>query len=135
LDVACALHGIPAFMAEVGSGGKFEEDNIAIAERGIRNVMIYLKMLAGKIERPERQVIVTKRRFLYCNKGGFLNMAAHPGAVLSKGEIIARVVDLFSEAETIEAESETFIILVRVNPIVHTGDRVALIGLEWAEMS
>jgi predicted deacylase len=134
LDVTCALHGIPAFMAEVGSGGKFEEDNIVAAEIGIRNVMIYLKMLVGKIERPERQLVVTKRRFLYCNKGGFLTMEVGPGTFLNKGAVIGRIIDLFSEVETIQAESEAFIILARVNPIVHTGDRVALIGLEWVEV-
>ncbi len=131
LDVCCALQGIPAFMAEVGSGGKFEEENIAIAERGIKNVLKYLKMLPGEMEVQEKQIIITKRRFLYCNQGGFLLMDAKPGDIVPKGQKIARVIDLFSEVETIVAQEQTFIILARVNPIVHTGDRVAFLGLEW----
>lgn len=135
LDMNCALQNIPAFMAEVGSGGKFEEENIDIAEKGIKNVMKYLKMIPGEVDRPKKQMIITKRRFLYCDKGGFLAMDARPGAILSQGERIARVLDLFNEVETIKAELKTLIILVRANPIVHTGDRVALIGLEWSEVS
>jgi len=131
LDVNCALQGIPAFMAEVGTGGKFEEENIAAAESGIKNVMKYLKMIPGEMEAAKKQITITKRRFLYCNKGGFLVMAVKPGEVLAKGQKIAQVIDLFSEVETLEAREKTFIIQVRVNPIVHTGDRVAFLGLEW----
>jgi len=131
LDVNCALQGIPAFMAEVGSGGKFEEENIIAAERGIKNVMKYLKMITGEIEAPGKQTIITKRRFLYCDRGGFLVMNVKPGAVLSQGQKIARIIDLFSEVETLEAKENMFILMVRCNPIVHTGDRVAFLGLEW----
>lgn len=134
LDVNCVLQGIPAFMAEVGTGGRFEEENIAVAERGIKNVMKYLKMIPGEIEAPKKQITITKRRFLYCNKGGFLVMDVKPGAVLSKGQKIAYIIDLFSEVETMEAKEKTFIIQVRINPIVHTGDRVAFLGLEWEQV-
>ena len=92
-----------------------------------------LGMIPGEMERPKKQITITKRRFLYCDKGGFLVMDVQPGAVLSRGQRIAHVIDLFSEVETIEAQGKTYIILARVNPIVHTGDRVAFIGLEWNE--
>lgn len=131
LDVNCALQGIPAFMAEMGSGGKFEEENIAASERGIKNVMKYLKMIPGEVEAPPQQITITRRRFLYCNKGGFLITDVKPGEILSQGKKIAQVIDLFSEIETLEAKEKAYIIQVRVNPIVHTGDRVAFLGLEW----
>jgi predicted deacylase len=118
----------------MGSGGKFEEENIAASEWGIKNVMKYLKMIPGEIEVPPKQITITKRGFLFCNKGGFLIMDAKPGEILSKGEKIAQVIDLFSEIETLEAQEKTYIIQVRVNPIVHTGDRVAFLGLEWEQV-
>jgi len=135
LDVNCLLQGIPAFMAEIGSGGRFEEENIKMAEQGVKNVMKALKMIPGEIEVPKRQIVVTKRRFLYCDRGGFLIMDVKPGTFAGKGQKMARIVDLFSELETIQAKEKTLIIQVRTNPIVHTGDRVALIGLEWQEIS
>jgi len=135
LDVNCALHGIPAYKAEIGSGGKFEEENIAVGERGILNTMKYLKMIPGEIEAPEKQIIITKRRFVYCDRAGFSIMDAKPGQILTKGQKIAHVIDLFSELETIKAEEDTLIILGRVNPIVHTGDRISFIGTEWEEIN
>jgi predicted deacylase len=93
--------------------------------------MKYLEMIPGEIETPPEQITITKRRFLYCNEGGFLLMDVKPGQVLEKGDNIARVVDLFSEVETLKAQEKTYVIQVRVNPIVHTGDRVAFLALEW----
>ncbi|MCX5906328.1 MAG: M14 family metallopeptidase, partial [Deltaproteobacteria bacterium] len=132
LDVSCILQGIPAFMAEVGTGGKFEEENIALAERGIRNVMKRLGMIPGEMELPPQQIVITRRRFRYGNHGGFWVAETKPGEILVKGQTIGRIVDLFSEVEVIEAQEETFMIQVRVNPVVHTGDRVAFLGLEWS---
>lgn len=131
LDVACACEGIPAFMAEIGSGGKFEENNIAIAVRGIRNIMRQLDMVEGPVERPAEQILITKRRFLYCRRAGFYTAEARPGQILAKKGTIGRIIDLFSEIETISVAQKTYVIQVRVNPVVHSGDRVAFLGLEW----
>ena len=131
LDVNCQLQGIPAFMAEVGCGGRFEEEKIAAAERGIRNVMKHLGMIAGEPERPEKQIVITRRKFIYANQAGFLIPEVGPGAILSPGQRIGRIVDFFSDVETVEAQEEVFIIHVRVHPTVHTGDRLAFLGLEW----
>jgi len=131
LDVSCVLQGIPAFMAEVGGGGRFEEENIAIAEKGIWNVMKLLGMITGEIEMPRKQIVITSRRFLYANQAGFWVAEEKPGAILPKGQTIGRVIDLFSEVEVIKAEQDLFMIQVRVNPVVHSGDRIAFLGLEW----
>jgi uncharacterized protein len=131
LDASCILQSIPAFMAEVGTGGKFEEENIAIAERGIRNVMRRLGMIAGEVELPPRQIVITKRRFLYANQAGFWVAETKPGAILPQGQTIGRIIDLFADVEVIDTQQETFMIQVRVNPVVHSGDRVAFLGLEW----
>ncbi len=131
LDVSCALQGIPAFMAEVGSGGKFEKENIAVAELGIRNVMKHLGMIPGEAEPAREPVLITRRRFLYSRQAGFLLMEVEPGTILLPGKTIGRILDLFSEREVISAPQETWIIQVRTNPVVHAGDRIAFLGLEW----
>jgi len=61
-------------------------------------------------------------------------MEVKPGDVVDKGQKIARIIDLFSEVETIEAMEKAYIIQVRVNPIVHTGDRVVFLGLAWEQV-
>jgi predicted deacylase len=133
LDVNCALHGIPAFMAEIGRAQMFEEKHTSAGERGLYNLMKYLGMIPGKIERPEKQIIITKRKFIYANKAGFLIMDAKPGTVVPKGQRIARIIDLFSEVEVIEAEEDSFIIISSGEAIAHTGDVVTIIGTEWEE--
>ena len=134
LDIQCSLVGIPAFMAEIGSGGKFEAENIAFAVRGLKNIMSRLGMLDEPYVRPTNQLLITKRAFLYCARGGFLEMKAAPGDVLTAGECVARSFDLFEEKECVAVDRDAYVLMARVNPVVHTGDRVAFLGLEWQKI-
>lgn len=135
LDIQCALQGIPAFMAEIGSGGKFEADNIAFAVKGLRNIMASLGMIDAPYEAPSGQILVTKRAFLYCTQAGFLSMEAAPGDILAAGSCIARIEDLWDERESVTVGGKSYVLMSRVNPVVHTGDRVAFLGLEWQQLN
>ena len=42
LDITCMKDGIPAFMGEMGQGGKVETEYVEAAKKGILNVMRYL---------------------------------------------------------------------------------------------
>lgn len=46
LDVQCLQHGIPAFMAEIGTGGLLEREMVAFGERGIAAVLAKLGMMS-----------------------------------------------------------------------------------------
>lgn len=127
LDANCALQGIPSFMAEVGAGGKFEAENILIAQRGIENAMKHLGMIPGELELPKEQIIITQRNFLCTKEAGFFIPEARAGSVLPNGGVIGRIVDLFSEREIVVAPQETYVIQMRRNPVVHSGDRIAFI--------
>jgi len=131
LDVNCMLNGIPAFMAEMGGGGRFERENIEVAKKGIKNVMKYLKMIPGEPEAAHEQYIFRSRKFLYSNRAGLAIMAVKPGDILNPGEKIAHIMDFFSELEVLRAKERSYILGARVNPVIHTGERVALLGLDW----
>ncbi|MFC1798263.1 M14 family metallopeptidase [Thermodesulfobacteriota bacterium] len=133
LDVNCVLHGIPAFMAEIGRAQMFEEKHTSAGERGLYNLLKYLNMIPGEIDYPKKQIIITKRRFASANKAGFLIMDAKPATIVRKGHRIAHIIDLFSELEVMEAEEDSFIIVGSGEAIVHIGDVVAVIGSEWGE--
>lgn len=135
LDIQCALQGIPAFMAEIGSGGKFEADNIAFAAKGLRNIMSKLGMIDEPYVAPSGQILVTRRAFLYCTRAGFLSMEAAPGDSLAAGACIARIEDLFEERERVTVAAPSYVLMSRVNPVVHTGDRVAFLGLDWQQIN
>lgn len=133
IDILCIRNNIPCFMAEMGGGGRWEEDAIAAAYSGIRNVLAYLQMTGGDYRRPDRQLIITGREFLRSNRGGLMRMAVEPGTILHAGETLATVYSFWEELETIKAEKDIFIIATRFEPTVSTGDRLAFVGTSWQE--
>ena len=136
IDVQCALHGIPAIMAEIGGGGRLENEYIEVAVTGIYNLLKYAGMIPGKPEVPGEQIHVTSRKHIRCSSGGMAIMDVVPGQFLKKGENIARIIDVGSEkseVETIIADQDMYIITTRVNPPVDTGDRIAFAALVWEE--
>lgn len=129
LDVNCILNDIPAFMAEIGSGGRFESDNVKIAVNGIKNVMKYLDMMPGEPNIIKKQVILKKRKFIRCNYAGLVKMYTQPYDFIKKGERIAQIIDLyFNIKEEILATKDVYILGTRFNPVVDTGDRIAFVG-------
>ena len=131
LDITCMKDGIPAFMGEMGQGGKVETDYVEAAKKGILNVMRYLKMLDGPVEKPGRQVLITKRRFLRSDKGGMIRMNVKSGDEVKAGESLLDLHYYGDEMESYPARSDCYVIGVRENPVVSTGDRVAFVGTEW----
>lgn len=129
LDVNCIKNGVPAFMAEMGSGGRFEQENIEIAYQGIKNVMNYLKMIPGESQGIKEQIIMSKRDFIRCNEAGFAFMKAKPYDFVKKGSTLACLTDFFGNTvEEIIAPRDCYVIAVLFDPVVNTGDLIALIG-------
>lgn len=131
LDITCMKDGIPAFMGEMGQGGKVETEYVEAAKKGILNVMRYLKMLEGPVEKPGRQVLITKRRFLRSDKGGMIRMNVKSGDEVKAGESLLNLHYYGDEMESYPARTDCYVIGVRENPVVSTGDRVAFVGTEW----
>ena len=131
LDVTCSRSGIPAFMAEVGSGGRFQPDAIAAAEAGIRRVMAHLGMGGSADAPPADRILVTKRGFLYSDFAGFLDLRVRSGTSVPQSGEIGSVIDLFSELGSVRAPAGAHVIMTRQEPVVHVGDRIAFLGLEW----
>lgn len=131
LDITCMKDGIPAFMGEMGQGGKVETEYVEAAKKGILNVMRYLKMLEGPVEKPGRQVLITKRRFLRSDKGGMIRMNVKSGDEVKAGESLLNLHYYGDKMESYPARTDCYVIGVRENPVVSTGDRVAFVGTEW----
>jgi len=104
---------------------------VEAAKKGILNVMRYLKMLDGALERPKRQVLITKRRFLRSDKGGVIRMNVASGDEVKAGESLFSLHYYGDEMESFPVKTDCYVIGVRENPVVSTGDRVAFVGTEW----
>lgn len=129
LDVNCIKNRIPAFMAEIGGGGRFEQENIEIACRGIKNVMNYLKMIPGEYREVKEQIILPKRDFIRCSEAGFVFINVKPDDFVKEGNTLAYLTDFFGNTvEEIIAPRDCYVITVRFNPVVNTGDFINVIG-------
>lgn len=131
LDITSLKDGIPAFMGEMGQGGKIDRKAVAVAKKGIINVMKYLKMTEGEIIPCPDQILITKRKFLRSNKGGLIQMTVKPGDEVKAGESLLDLHYYGDEIEKYPAKTDCYIIGARENPVVNTGDRIAFVGTEW----
>lgn len=129
LDVNCIRNGIVAFMAEMGSGGRLEQENVEIACQGIKNIMNYLKMIKGEPQVARKQIVITKREFIWCNEAGIVFMNVEPYNFVKEGSVIAYITDFYGNTvEDIKAPRDCYVIATRFDPVVNTGDRITLIG-------
>ena len=118
-------------------GARLQPESTAQGIRGVRNVMRFLRMLPPDEPRSDSEpeamkpVVITKRQFLIADKGGLWETAVKPGGIVSKGGLIGRLGSWLGESMEIRASQDVYIILLRANPAVYEGDRLAFVGTEW----
>jgi len=131
LESICITHGIPAFMAEMGVGSRWEVPNVAIAQKGIYNVMRVLGMMEGEPEVLSEQIVIPRRKSFRNSRGGLTEMLGQPGDVVRKGKVFARVINFWEVLEEFIADEDMYLLGVRANPVVSSGDRIAFAGFDW----
>ena len=133
-DTAAEEMGKTFVSTELGGGGTARAATVAIAKRGLRNLLIHSGILEGemqgaetvKLDMPDGECYVTSE------VSGLLEMAADLGEVVTKGETIARVHSLDRTGlGAIELPAACSGILAgRHFPgVVSSGDTVAVIGV------
>ena len=129
LDLNCAQHGIPSFMAEIGHAGRLENEFVDFGVKGVKNIMIFLKMIPGKVELPKKQIVLTSRWIIRCKNSGLAVIDVEPQDFVKKGKRVAHIVDVFGDiVEEILAPQDVYPISLRYEPVVNTGDRIAFVG-------
>lgn len=133
LDYQCLAAGIPSFMIELGGGSRYEPDNVAFAERGFRSLARYLGILPEPaLAKPAAIRRVTRRGWMTAVHGGLFVPALIGGQDASAGEMIGQTMNLLGEmVEEPRLQQDSVIIGLRRDPVVHTGDRLAFVALEW----
>ena len=126
---AAVKAGIPAMLVEAGGVGIYDENDIAFLKNGILNVMKHLKMLEGAPRTITDQKRVTKRHLLRAKRGGFFAAEIKAGSLVSKGQIIGKLKDLFGQTLDTPIAPAGGVILYRMTPsAVSTGDPLLYIG-------
>ena len=92
-DTAAEGMGKIFVTTELGGGGSASAATVAIARRGVRNMLIHAGILAGEIQ-PRPSVLLDmpdERCFATCESSGLLEMCVDLGQAVVTGEPLARV--------------------------------------------
>ncbi|URK89406.1 succinylglutamate desuccinylase/aspartoacylase family protein (plasmid) [Rhizobium sp. RCAM05350] len=110
LDAVCASEGITAFMAEVGSGGEFQDSPITSGVAGVRSVMAHLGMIEERDTAPvfNDRKIVTKQGF--ADTAGMLTDCVASGTLVKGGAPLCRVVDFFNDKGAMQMRDDAIVI-------------------------
>jgi predicted deacylase len=137
LDYQCLIRGIGAFMVELGSGSRFEPENVALGERGFGMLAARLRIVADAPgDAPATLRRVTRRRWVTASDGGLFVAEARPGDVLAAGDRLGSLLSLRGDQRPVMAlDVPAVMIAVRNDPVTHTGERLAFAGTEWNEWS
>jgi predicted deacylase len=120
-----ARQGIVSILAEAGSNGTLDPADVAIHQRGMRNVMRHLGMIPGEPEAAAETIHPTGQFVVSAQRGGLLRLSIGIGAELSEGQEIGTVVNLFGEVvERLHAPSAGIARLIWAYKAVNTGDPV-----------
>jgi N-alpha-acetyl-L-2,4-diaminobutyrate deacetylase len=95
-DTAAEQQGKVFVTTELGGGGSSSARSVAIAERGVRNLLVHAGIVQGEIERrptvmldmPDGSCLVASEH------DGLLEMCRDLGDQVRKGEVIARIHDI-----------------------------------------
>jgi len=124
--------GKPAICPELGGNSKFEPVRIEQGLRGVLNVAKHLGMLPGEPVLPKRQTVVAQGHLtqVKANHGGAALYAVTGGDRVSAGDLLCRIYSIrdFSVLEEVRSPGDGMIIMVAENPILHSGDMVAMMG-------
>lgn len=118
--------GCATVVLEAGEVWKVEPSVVEYALRGIRNVLVGLKMIDGEIRQPAFRVVAEETKWMRAEKGGFLKFHVHPGDTVMKGQPLATNTSLAGEdLNTILAPREAIVLGMTTLPAVSPGDPVA----------
>lgn len=132
LDYQCLKIGKLAFMIELGRGSSQSPAHVAAGVSGLNALAAHMGMTASAAPLAPALRRVTQRTHVFNRHGGFFRQCAPAGAVLTAGQDLGVVQDLSGQViERIRFAQDVLVIGVRNDPVVHTGDRVGFVALDW----
>lgn len=122
--------GVPAFTFEIGEGGRLEDAVVDEGARCVLNALRWLKMIPGPMRPPEKTYVMREFLEIRAEKGGLLLNRAELGDVVTKGQVLAQVFNIYGdEVQTVTAPADGVFVRTTTLSTVSTGERVATLGL------
>ena len=134
-DTAAEEMGKVFITSELGGGGTANADNVAIAKKGVRNLLIHAGVLSGEPEvAPTRNLEMPDDScFVSCETPGLLELCVSTGSPVQEGQVIAHVHDITRTGQQPAEYTSPMdgILAARHFPgLIGMGDVVAVIGVE-----
>ena len=137
LDYQLNALGIACFMVELGSGQRADPAEVALGLAGFQDAARRLGIIAGTPQADRftlRRVI--RRGHFPIAKGGLFRPACKAGDIVRAGTPLGEIMNLHGHVvERPTAANDMIIIAIRVDPVVHSGDRIAYVAHEWDEVT
>jgi hypothetical protein len=120
--------GVPAIVAEAGYDGLYEERDIEIHLKLLRNIMKHLGMIPGKIERESDRTETTYISSLFMvrtNTTGIFHPKIEIRTKISKGQVLAEIKDLKGDvSEEVKSPDNGILLTIMTKRVVNCGDSV-----------
>jgi uncharacterized protein len=130
LSVEATRVGVPAFTFEVGEGGRLEPDLVEIGTRCVLSALGHLGMLPSSSGQAVTTVRMREFVGLRSTRGGVLYTEASLGALVKKGDLLARIVNVYGdEVERFLSPIDGLFVRSTTLSTVTSGERVATIGV------
>ncbi|MBK8878213.1 MAG: succinylglutamate desuccinylase/aspartoacylase family protein [Haliscomenobacter sp.] len=128
---AASAMGIEAITLELRDPHVFQQNVIAEALVGIRNVLYDLGMLEGAIQMHEKPTLLCESSYwIYTDEGGILEVFPSVGSFVQKGALIAEVRNIFGQLHRQYVAPEYGVVIGKgIDPISPTGGRILHLGI------
>jgi N-alpha-acetyl-L-2,4-diaminobutyrate deacetylase len=133
-DTAAEALGKTFVSTELGGGGTARPETIAIARRGVRNMLIHAGIVNSAIEKQPstRLDMPDSACYVTCMQGGLIEFCVELGDAVRRGDRIARVWDVENTGRAAfdyEAGCEGIVAGRHFPGLVQTGDTIAVVGV------
>jgi predicted deacylase len=126
---AAAALKIPAIIAEVGQQGIYEQESVARHLRGLRNVLIHMKMQPGAEEHLVTPRMLKRFVWMYTSRSATYHPSVRVGEHVEEGQPVAELRDEFGETvEALHAPATGAVLFLVTSLAVRKGDPLLAIG-------
>ncbi|KAI9096431.1 hypothetical protein DFS34DRAFT_650538 [Phlyctochytrium arcticum] len=136
LRSAAMNRGVKAITVEIGNPQLFQNQYVQWSYLGVMRILAWLKMFSMSPEDtfqtgpPPSTILCSKGFWLYTKTGGVLEVYPNVNSVVRKGDLIARIKNIFGNiVDEIYAPVTGVTIGRSSNPVAMAGDRVLHMGV------
>ncbi|KAI8073824.1 hypothetical protein BC940DRAFT_289279 [Gongronella butleri] len=137
LRSAASARGVTAITVEIGNPQLFQDQYVKWSYFGIMRILDHLGMYTkidspdqAHLEGPSSTILCSKGFWIYTRTGGVLEVYPSVNTIIRKGDVIARVKNIFGNiVDTYFAPCGGIVIGRSSNPVAMAGDRILHLGV------